>query len=33
MKDGNKLLGFALGLGVLFATVYVISKSWKAGQK
>ncbi len=25
--------GIAISLGVLFATVWIISKGWKAGQK
>lgn len=33
MKDGKKLVGVALGLGLLFVTVWVISKGWHAGQK
>ncbi len=36
MKDGKKFLqtagGLALSLGVLFVTVWVIGKSWKASQ-
>lgn len=31
--DGKKLLGYVLGLAALGVTVYVISKSWKTGQK
>jgi hypothetical protein len=33
MKNGNKIVGMAIGLAVLFATVWVASKGWKAGQK
>lgn len=33
MKDGNKILGWVVGLAALGVTVYVISKTWKAGQK
>ena len=33
MKNGNKILGWALGLAALGVTVYVISRTWKAGQK
>lgn len=33
MKNGNKILGIAVGLGVLFVTVWVVSKGWRAGQK
>jgi hypothetical protein len=37
MKDGKKFLqttgGVLLSLGVLFATVWVVSKAWKSGQK
>lgn len=33
MKDGNKVLGYVVGLALLGVTVYVISKTWKAGQK
>jgi tetrahydromethanopterin S-methyltransferase subunit F len=29
----NKIIGIAVGLGVLFAMVWVGSKAWKAGQK
>jgi|TARA_R110000751_G_scaffold90890_3_gene178234 hypothetical protein len=28
----NTLLNTALGLGVLFATVWVVSKAWQKGQ-
>ena len=33
MKNGNKVLGYALGLGALFVFVWVGSKAWKTGQK
>lgn len=33
MKNGNKLLGWAVGLAALGVTVYVISRTWRAGQK
>lgn len=33
MKDGNKVLGYVVGLALLGVTVYVVSKTWKAGQK
>lgn len=33
MKNGNKIFGWALGLAALGVTVYVISRTWKAGQK
>lgn len=37
MENGKKFLttagGVALSLAVLFATVWVISKGWKSGQK
>lgn len=33
MKNGQKIVATVIGLGVLFATVWVISKGWKAGQK
>lgn len=29
----NKIIGITVGLGVLFAMVWVGSKAWKAGQK
>jgi hypothetical protein len=36
-QDGKKFFGSALGIGislaVLFATVWVVSKAWKSGQK
>jgi len=31
--NGKKLLGFVVGLAALGVTVYVISKTWKSGQK
>jgi len=31
--DGKKILGWAVGLAALGLTVYVISKTWRAGQK
>lgn len=33
MKDGKALLGWVVGLAVLGVTIYVVSKSWKFGQK
>jgi hypothetical protein len=33
MKDGKKLLNLVVGLAVLGATVWVVSKAWKSGQK
>lgn len=33
MKDGKAIIGWVLGLAALGVTVYVISKTWKAGQK
>lgn len=37
MADGKKFFqtagGLALSLGVLFATIWVVSKAWKSGQK
>lgn len=29
----TNLVGAALGLGILFLTVYIIGKAWKASQK
>ncbi len=29
----NDLTKTAIGLGILFATVWVVSKAWKTGQK
>lgn len=31
--EGKNLLGYVLGLAALGLTVYVISKTWRAGQK
>jgi hypothetical protein len=31
--DSKKLINYALGLAGLFVAVWVVSKSWKAGQK
>jgi hypothetical protein len=33
MENGKKLLGWAIGLAALGVTVWVVSKSWKTGQK
>lgn len=33
MKNGKNILGWVIGLAALGVTVYVISKTWKAGQK
>lgn len=33
MKNGGAILGWVVGLAALGVTVYVISKTWKAGQK
>jgi hypothetical protein len=37
MADGKKFLstagGVAISLAVLFATIWVVSKAWKTGQK
>jgi len=33
MKDGKNVLGWVVGLAALGVTVYVISLTWKAGQK
>lgn len=33
MNNGKKLIGWAIGLVALGVTVYVVSKSWKSGQK
>jgi hypothetical protein len=30
---GKKILSMALGLGVLFGTVWLVSKAWKKGQQ
>lgn len=32
MKNGKQILGMVIGLAVLGVTVYVISRTWKAGQ-
>lgn len=31
--DSKKIIGWVVGLAVLGATVWVVSKSWKLGQK
>lgn len=31
--EGKKILGVAISVGILFATVWVVSKAWKSGQK
>jgi hypothetical protein len=31
--DGKKILGWVVGLAALGVTVWVVSKSWKTGQK
>lgn len=33
MKNGGKILGYAIGAVVLFGTIWIASKAWKAGQK
>jgi hypothetical protein len=33
MQNGNKVIGYVIGLAALGLTVYIISKTWKAGQK
>jgi hypothetical protein len=33
MKNGKNLLGWAIGLAALGVTVYVVSRTWRAGQK
>jgi hypothetical protein len=33
MKNGNKILGYVVGLVALGVTVFVVSKAWKSGQK
>lgn len=33
MKNGNKILGYVVGLVALGVTVYVVSMAWKRGQK
>jgi len=32
MKNGKNVLGIVLSLAVLGVTVYVISRTWRAGQ-
>ena len=31
--DSKKIVGWVVGLALLGVTVYVVSKTWKAGQK
>ena len=31
--DGKKILGWVVGLAALGVTVFVISKTWRVGQK
>jgi len=31
--EKNKIIGTAVGLALLFGTVWVISKAWKKGQQ
>lgn len=31
--DTKKIVGWVVGLALLGVTVYVVSKTWKAGQK
>ena len=33
MKNGNKVIGYVVGLAALGVTVYVVSMAWKRGQK
>jgi hypothetical protein len=33
MKNGNKIIGWVVGLAALAATVWVVSRAWKTGQK
>jgi hypothetical protein len=33
MKNGKNLVGYVIGLAALGLTVFVISKTWKVGQK
>lgn len=33
INNFKKILNFGIGLAVLFATVWVVSKGWTAGQK
>jgi hypothetical protein len=31
--EGKKVLSAVVGIAVLFGTVWLVSKAWKAGQK
>lgn len=31
--DKEKIIGSIVGIGLLFASVYVVSRAWKLGQK
>lgn len=33
MKNGGKLVNYAIGLAFLGVTIWVVSKAWKTGQK
>jgi hypothetical protein len=33
MKNGKNAIGWVVGLALLGVTVYVISRTWRAGQK
>lgn len=33
MQNGKNILGYVIGLAALGLTVFVISKTWRAGQK
>lgn len=33
MQNGKNILGYLIGLAALGLTVFVISKTWRAGQK
>ena len=33
MQNGNKIIGYVLGLAGLFIAVRVASSAWKSGQK
>jgi hypothetical protein len=33
MKNSKNVVGFVVGLAVLFGTVWVVSKAWRSGQK
>lgn len=33
MNTGKQILSVAITVGVLFGTVWVISRAWKTGQK